>query len=191
MSTLFQPVSGKLGQIIIESPDSSVAPHLEFFIEIEFSKVELDDETVKPFFRGSNIVVPADSWRALQSSKYEFPWMPKPGSIDAGVLAFGIRNPADLVALKFGEAKEGKLAVSFEMEVDFEIEADRDEIGQVKVEITDFPLEIGSLKISTALARRFDQDSYQIESAVRAVVDSTAYGSISKVPGGFEMGVSV
>jgi hypothetical protein len=117
--------------------------------------------------------------------------MPKPGSIDAGVLAFGIRNPADLLALKFGAAKEGKLAVSFEMEVDFEIEADRDEIGQVKVEIAEFPLELDSLKIATALARRLDQDSDQIENTVRAVVDSSAYGSISKVPGGFEMGVTV
>jgi hypothetical protein len=180
-----------LGQIIIESPDSNVAPHLEFFIEIEFSEIEFEDEKVKPFFRGSNIVVSADSWRALENSKYEFPWMPKPGSIDAGVLAFGIRNPADLLALKFGAAKEGKLAVSFEMEVDFEIEADRDEIGQVKVEIAEFPLELDSLKIATALARRLDQDSDQIENTVRAVVDSSAYGSISKVPGGFEMGVTV
>jgi hypothetical protein len=190
MSASLQPLLGRLGQLIVESPDTSVAPRLEFFIEIEFAETELDGEVVKPFFRASNIVVSANSWQSLAGSNHTFPWMPKPGSIDAGVLAFGIRNPADLIALDFGVIKEGQIEVSFETEVDFEIEADREELGQVTVVITNFPLAIEPLKLATSLVRRCEGDPDQISEAVLKVVDANAYESVTKVPGGFEMGIA-
>ncbi|MDF1738935.1 MAG: hypothetical protein P1U86_07235 [Verrucomicrobiales bacterium] len=190
MSASFQPVSSTLGQLLSESPDTGGKPQLGFFIEIEFAEVELDDELVKPFFRASNIIVPVDSWKALAGSKYEFPWMPKPGSIDAGVLAFGMRNPADVIALEFGEVKEGKLTVSFETEIDFEIEADRDELGQVKVALTDLPLELAPLKIGTSIVKQCEDDPDQLANVVSGIINTSDYGAITKVPGGFEMGVS-
>ena len=162
-----------------------------FFIEIEFAEIELDGELVKPFFRASNIVVPAESWKALTNAKFEFPWMPKPGSIDAGVLAFGIRTPADLIALEFGEVKDGKISVSFNTEIDFEIEADRDELGQVKVEIANLPLELGPLKIGTSIVKRCEDDSDQLAEAVSKHINMSDYDCLVKVPGGFEMGVSL
>ncbi len=191
MSASFQPVSSTLGQLLSESPDTGGKPQLGFFIEIEFAEVELDDEPVKPFFRASNIVVPVDSWRALAGMKYEFPWMPKPGSIDAGVLAFGMRNPADVIALEFGEVKEGKLTVSFETGIDFEIEADRDELGQVKVELANLPLELAPLKIGTSIVKQCRDDPDQLAEVVSAFINTSDYGAITKVPGGFEMEVSL
>ena len=190
MSTQFSPISGKLGQLIFESPDSGLVPRLEFFIELEFQEAEIDGESAKPFFRASNIVVDAKSWKDLEHSSYEFSWAPKPGSIEAAMVLFGEQNPADVVALNFGGAEAGKLSVSFETEVDFEIEADRDELGQVELSFSKFLLEIAPLKIATSLAKRCQGDSEAISKAISEIIDSSAYGAVSKVPGGFELPIN-
>ncbi len=189
MSSPFQPIAGKLGQLIFETPDSETPPRLEFFIELEFAEAEIDDETVKPFLRASNITVEAKSWKDLENSTHEFPWAPKPGSIEAAMLLFGEQNPADVTALSFGEASGGKLPVTFSTEVDFEIEADRDELGQVEISFADFSLEIAPLKIATSLAKRCEGDPDTITRVVADLIDTNAYGPLEKVPGGFEFPV--
>ena len=190
MSTQFSPISGKLGQLIFESPDSGLLPRLEFFIELEFQEAEIDGELVKPFFRASNIVVEAKSWKDLENLSHEFPWAPKLGSIEAAMVLFGEQNPADVGALNFGGAEAGKLSVSFETEVDFEIEADRDELGQIELSFSDFPLEIAPLKIATSLAKRCEGDPEAISKAISEIIDSSVYGAVSRVPGGFELPIN-
>ncbi len=187
MNSIFQPTLGRLGQLIFESPHTGIEPRLEFFLEIEFEEGEFDGETEKPFFRASQIVVPAKSWQDLENSSHEFPWAPKPGSVDASMRLFGEQNPADLTALRFGAIQAGKIAATFRTEIDFEIEADRDELGQVELEFSDFPLEVGPLKIATSLEKRYHGAPEEITGAISGIIDLDAYGPVTKVPGGFEL----
>lgn len=180
----FQPAGGKLGQLIYENPGEGVEPHLQFFIEISFQPFELDDEVMNPLLRINQIVVPAKSWKDLENSEYEFPYAPKPGSVDGAVMLFGEQNPADVTKLKFGGCEDGKIAVQFATEVDFEIEADRDDLEQIEMEF-DLSLEIQPLRVSTSLEKRCDGDADEIRKAVSEVIDLEAYGSLEKVAGGF------
>ena len=84
----------------------------------------------------------------------------------------------------------GKIPVSFKTEIDFEIEADRDELGQIELKFTDFPLEVAPLKVGTSLAKRCDSDPAAIGAAVAEIIDASAYGPVSKVPGGCELPIS-
>ena len=190
MSEIFQPTLGRLGQLIFESPHEGIEPRLEFFLEIEFAEGEFDEEPGKPFFRANRILIPARSWRDLEGTVHEFPWAPKPGSADASMLLFGEQNPADVTALRFGAIENGKIAVSFSTEVDFEIEADRDELGQVELEFSEFPLEVGPLKIATSLEKRHHGDPEEIAAAIAGIIDLNAYGSVAKVPGGFALEIA-
>lgn len=180
----FQATSGKLGQIIYENPDEGIAPQLRFFIEIAFAPFEWDGETLTPLFRADNIIVPVKSWRALTNTKHEFPWAPKPGSVEAAILLFGEHNPADVTALKFGPLTDGKLSAEFATEVDFEIEADRDDLEQIEFEFS-LPLSIEPLRISTRLEKRCQGDEATIMSELASLIETDAYGDIEKVPGGF------
>ena len=190
MSEIFQPTLGRLGQLIFESPHEGIEPRLEFFLEIEFAEGEFDEEPGKPFFRANQILIPTRSWRDLEGTAHEFPWAPKPGSVGASVLLFGEQNPADVTALRFGEISEGKITVSFATEVDFEIEADRDELGQVELEFSELLLEIGPLKIATSLEKRHHGDPEEIAAAIAGIIDLNAYGPVTKVPGGFALEIA-
>lgn len=185
MSDQFRPKAGRLGQLITESAASKSGLRLEFFIEIDFAEAEIDGETVTPFFRASQIAVPVQSWSGLANTEHEFPWTPKPGSVDAAMLLYGIQNPADVVALRFGEIDGEKIIVSFKTEVDFEVEADRDKLGQIEIELSEFALDIQPLRISTNLEKRCDGDPDGIGNAISAVVDLSDYGPVTKAPGGF------
>lgn len=180
----FNPVEGKLGQLIYENPGDGIEPRLQFFIEIAFQPFEIGDEAVSPILRVDNIVVEASSWKDLQSQTFEFPWAPKPGSVEAAVLLFGEHNPADVIKLAFGEISEGKLPVSFETEVDFEIEADRDDLEQVEMEF-DLALTPQPLRVSTSLEKRCQGDETEIHKAISDLVRISDYGEIEKVPGSF------
>jgi hypothetical protein len=185
----FQPAGGKLGQMIFENPGEEIDPHLQFFIEIAFQPFELDDEVLSPLLRINNIVVPAKSWKDLAESGHEFPYAPKPGSVDGAVMLFGEQNPADVTQLQFGECQDGKIAVQFSTEVDFEIEADREDLEQIEMNF-DLLLEVQSLRISTSLEKRCDGDEDAIVSAVVGLVDLEVYGPLEKVAGGFVFSVS-
>jgi hypothetical protein len=161
---------------------------LRFFIELSFAPFEYDDETLTPLFRVDSIEVPVKSWRDLENQTFEFPWAPKPGSVEAAMLLFGEHNPADVTAIQFGSIEEGKIEVAFETEVDFEMEADRDDLEQIEMSFS-LLLEIDSLQIATSLEKRCEGDPEQIREAVAPLVDLDAYGSIEKVPGGFVFGV--
>ena len=181
----FVPAEGKLGQLIFEDPGAGIAPRLEFFIEIAFQPFDIDDEEVKPLFRGNNIVVPgARSWQALEQSVHEFPWAPKPGSVDGAVLLFGVHNPADVTKLAFGDVAEGKIAVNFSSEVDFEVEADRDDLEQVELSF-EMALTLEPLRVATSIEKRCQGDESAITAAIAEFVDLDQYGPIEKVPGGF------
>ncbi len=182
--TYFKPAAGKLGQSIYENPANGLDPRLQFFIEISFASFEIDDETVSPILRVDNIAVEARSWTALENQVFEFPWAPKPGSVEAAILLFGAHNPADVTKLTFGSIDGGKVRVSFETEVDFEIEADRDDLEQVKMAF-DLTLEVEPLRVSTSLEKRCEGDESKITSAVSGLVDLDDYGAIEKAPGGF------
>lgn len=180
----FKPVSGKLGQLIYENPADGVEPRLQFFVEIAFAPFEIDDESVSPILRVDNIVVEAESWKSLQNQIFEFPYAPKPGSVEGAILLFGEHNPADVTKVSFGSIEDGKIAVSFETEVDFEIEADRDDLEQVEMSF-DLALAVDPLRISTSLEKRNQGDEPAITAEVGSLVDLESYGEIEKAPGGF------
>ena len=179
------PVSGKLGQLLFEDPGAGISPRLEFFIEIALQPLDLDGEEAKPLFRANNILLPGiRSWKSLPESAHEFPWAPKPGSVDAAVLLFGVHNPADLIALAFGAASADTIDVSFSTEVDFEVEADRDDLEQVEMKF-DMALSVEPLRVATSLEKRCQGDAAAIAAAVGEWVDLADYGALEKVPGGF------
>ena len=181
----FVPAEGKLGQLIFEDPGAGIAPRLEFFIEIAFQAFDIDDEEVKPLFRGNNIIIAgARSWQALERSQREFPWAPKPGSVDAAVLLFGVHNPADVTLLEFGDVADGKIEVSFSTGVDFEVEADRDDLEQVELSF-EMALTLEPLRVATSIEKRCRGDESAITAAIAEFVDLDQYGPIEKVPGGF------
>lgn len=180
----FTPASGKLGQMIFENPGAGIAPRLEFYIEIAFQPFEFDDEELSPILRLNGIQAEAKKWSDLAEQTMEFPYHPKPGSIDAGIHMFYVQNPADVTALKFGEITDGKLPVAFDTEVDFEIEADS-ELEQVSMSIQTL-LEITPLKVATSLEKQHKGDVAAITTAVTGLVDLDAYAELEKVPGGFE-----
>ncbi len=188
-NVLPSPTAARLGQLIVDASEGEENYRLEFFLEIDFPEAEIDDEDVRPFFRASNIDLGVKSWRAIADSAHEFPWAPKPGSIDAAVLLFGEQNPADVTALKFGSIEDGKITVSFSTEIDFEIEADRDELGQVAEAFESLVLEIGPAKVSTAIAKRCEDDPEQITAALADAIDLSCYSAVEKVPGGFAFGI--
>lgn len=184
----FTPASGKLGQMIYENPGAGIAPRLEFYIEIAFRPFELDDEEVSPILRLNGILADAKQWSDLAGQSMEFPYHPRPGSIDAGIHLFYVQNPADVTRLAFGDITDQKLPVTFDTEVDFEIEADSD-LEQVEMSI-DCLLEITPLKVATSLEKQHKGDIDAITSAVADLVDLGSYGALEKVPGGFEFPVA-
>lgn len=179
------PVSGKLGQLIFEDPGAGIAPRLEFFIEIAFRALDVDGEEMKPLFRANNILLPGvRSWKGLENTAPEFPWAPKPGSVDAAVLMFGVHNPADVTALNFGALSDGNIEVSFSTDVDFEVEADRDDLEQVELKF-EMALTIEPLRVATSLEKRCQGDESAITAAVAEWVELSDYGALEKVPGGY------
>lgn len=178
------PKSGKLGQLIFENPGAGIEPRLEFFVEIGFGTIETEEEELSPILRLNNILTGAKSWRELAGRKLEFPYHPKPGSIDAGVHLFHVQNPADVTALQFGDMVEGKMPVAFDTEIDFEIEADS-EWGQIELSV-DQLLEIGPLRVATSIEKRHQGDLDAITAEVASLVDLEAYDALEKVSGGFE-----
>ncbi|MDF1755029.1 MAG: hypothetical protein P1U89_19730 [Verrucomicrobiales bacterium] len=183
----FSPASGKLGQMIFENPGGEIKPRLEFFIEIAFRPFELGDETVSPILRINSIQAGVKKWSELAGKTLEFPYHPKPGSVDAGVHLFFVQNPADVTKLTFGEISDGKIPVNFDTEVDFEIEADS-ELEQVPLTLA-CDLEIMPLKVATSIEKQCDGDPEVIVKAVNDLVDLDAYGDLEKVPGGFQFPV--
>jgi len=190
MSDSFQPVTGKLGQLIRDSSESANGLRLEFFVEIEFGEVEFDGETETPLLRVDGIDVEAKSWRDLENTTHEFPYAPRIGSVDAGMILFGCRNPADVIRVAFGVIDGNRVPVTFDTEVDFEIEAGRDDLEQVGIDFVDFPLEISPLRIGTSLAKRCEDDPEKIADAITAVVSRDDYGPVEAVPGGFELSIA-
>lgn len=186
--TYFKPSGGKLGQLIYENPADGVESRLQFFIEIAFAPFEIDDETVSPILRVDNVVVDSMSWKGLQNRAFEFAYAPKPGSVEGAILLFGEHNPADVIKLSFGSSEGGKIRVSFETEVDFEIEADRDDLEQVEMSF-DLDLEAQPLRVSTSLEKRSGGDEAEITTAVSSLVNLDDYGAIEKAPGGFVFSV--
>ena len=179
------PVSGKLGQLIFEDPGAGIAPRLEFFIEIALKPLDVDGEEMKPLFRANNILVPGvRSWKALANSVHEFPWAPKPGAVDAAVMMFGVYNPADVTGLKFGAADDGRIDVSFSTEVDFEVEADRDDLEQVELTF-EMSLSIEPLRVATSLEKRCQGDEVAMADAASEWVELADYGALEKIPGGY------
>ena len=181
----FVVAKGKLGQMIYENPGAGIDPRLEFFIEIAFQPFQWQEQELSPILRINGLVVEgARDWRALSDQSYQFPYAPKPGALDAGIHLFHVQNPADVTAIEFGKADANKLDVKFSTEVDFEIEADC-EWEQVPLEIV-CELEAAPLRIATSIEKRFQGDQTEIEKFAADLVDLTAYGSLQKVPGGFE-----
>ncbi|MEM1294609.1 MAG: hypothetical protein AAGH89_04545 [Verrucomicrobiota bacterium] len=179
----FQAASGKLGQSVFGSREEGEA-ELRFFIEIAFRPFQWDDEEQTPLLRIDGISVPVKSWRELAEKEFEFPYAPKPGSVEGAILMFGEHNPADVTRLEFGTVEGGKLRCRFETEVDFEIEADREDLEQVEMEFN-LLLEVEALRVSTSLEKRCEAEPDQITAAVGKVVDLSNYEPLEKVPGGF------
>ena len=180
----FEMASGKLGQMVYENPAAGTGPELRFFVEIDFHPFEWDGAEHAPKFRIDNISLPVKSWKKLVGREFEFPYAPKSGSVDAAVLMFQEHNPADVIRIFFGELKEERLRCQFETEVDFEIEADRDDLEQIEMSFN-LMLEIEDLRVSTGLEKRCQGDPDILTELVGDVVDLSNYGSLEKVPGGY------
>ncbi len=177
--------------MIFEDPGAGIAPRLEFFIEVALRPLDVDGAEVTPLFRANNIIVPElRSWRGLENSMHEFPWAPKPGSVHAAMLLFGVHNPADVTRVRFGAiAGDGdgvRIGVNFSPQVDFEVEADRDDLGQVELHF-EMPLTIEPLRVATSLEKRCQSDAEAIAAAIAGtgLVDLGDYGPLEKVPGGY------
>ena len=185
----FLPSEGKLGQLVLETPapgSDGAGPRLEFFLEIAFRPFEWEDETLTPLLRVDRMSLPSiRSWRDLENTTHEFPFAPKPGSVEAAIPLFYEQNPADVTRIEFGDIREGTIAVRFEAEVDFEIEADREDLGQVGLQF-DLPLKVEPLRVSTGLEKRLNGEPADISDVVGEAVDRDAYGVLEKVPGGFQ-----
>lgn len=187
----FVSSSGKLGQLVKEEPESAAGVQLVFFVEIAFEKFEWQGQELAPILRVNGLNPEGvKQWRALERQRYEFPYAPKPGSLDAGIHLFQVQNPADVTALQFGAMDStGKLPVQFEAEVDFEIEADM-EWEQVELQI-DCALEVASLKIATSIDKKCPGDESAIYEMLGDVIDTEAYESMVRVPGGLEMPIKL
>lgn len=184
LENAFHPVTGKLGQRISENPGEGQAPLLRFFIELTFASFEYEGEVLTPLFRVDSIEVPVKSWRDLENGTFQFPWAPKPGSVEAAMLLFGEHNPADVTEIRFGGTANGKIRASFDTEVDFEMEADRDDLEQIEMSFA-LDLEVDPLQVATSLEKKCQGDLDQIRNAVAPLVRLEDYGSLEKVPGGF------
>ena len=143
---------------------------------------------MSPLFRANGIRPEAKSWQSLANTEHEFPWAPRAGSVDASVLLFLERNPADLTKLSFGDIADGKIRARFSIEVDFEVESDRDDLGQVAMEL-DLELVAMPLRVATSVEKRLKGDPDAITNEVKGIVDLSQYGAVEKVPGGFEFPV--
>ena len=104
----FLPASGKLGQMIFENPGAGIEPRLEFFVEIAFRAFVLDDEEVSPILRLNGIHADVKKWTDLESKILEFPYHPKPESIDAGIHLFYVQNPAECHRTEFRKNQGSK-----------------------------------------------------------------------------------
>lgn len=186
---IFETVSGKLGQSVYENQAKGCEPELRFFVEIAFVPFEWDGEGHRPLLRIDNLLVPVESWQGLSEQVYDFPYAPKPGSLESAVLMFGEHNPADVTRIEFGAIENGKLNCAFETEVDFEIEADRDDLEQIEMSLN-LLLDVEPLRVSTSLEKRCKGDAAQIAGAVKNVVDLSKYGSLEKLPGGFAYSIT-
>lgn len=183
MSDLFKPTSIILGQQILDSPRSDAPPSLDFFLEITFAEDEFDGETGTPFLRANHLASGTDSWRPMTDFQLV-------SHDDADMLLFGVRNPVELTNLKISEGGDGTLEISLNAEIDFEMEAYRDELGIVELDLANQPLQLGQLKIHTSLEKRFKGDPDEITKYIAQSIDLTAYSSIEKVPGGYEFPVA-
>jgi len=85
------------------------------------------------------------------------------------VLRFGQHNPADVTRIEFDPVSDGKLVCRFGTEVDFECEADRDDLGQVEMSF-DLPLKVDPLHVSTPLEKRCQGDPAAIREAAGQAV---------------------
>lgn len=179
----FQPQSGKLGQTVFKSPGDS-APELRFFVEISFRPFDWDDESQSPLLRIDNLTAPVKSWTELAERSFEFRYAPNPGSVEAAVLMFGCHNPADVTGIEFGAIEDGRLPCRFETEVDFEMEAGREDLEQVEMAF-DLLLQVEPLRVSTSLEKQCDGDPDAIREIVGQAVDFSQYGEIEKVSGGY------
>jgi hypothetical protein len=186
---IFETASGKLGQTVYENQAEGCGPELRFFVEIAFVPFEWDDEAHRPLLRIDNLLVPVKNWQGLAGQAYEFPYAPKPGSLESAVLMFGEHNPADVTRIKFGAIDNGKLNCVFETEVDFEIEADRDDLEQIEMSLN-LSLDVEPLRVSTSLEKRCQGDADQIAGAIKNVVDLSKYGNLEKLPGGFAYSIT-
>ncbi len=184
----FQPASGKLGQAVYRHPDDA-QPELRFYVEIAFLPFKLEEETFSPLLRIDNMRIAVKGWDELAERAFEFPYAPKPGSVEAAVLMFGHHNPADVIRIEFGSVESGTLACRFETEIDFEIEAGREDLEQVELTF-DLPLSIEPLRVSTSLEKQCQADPESIREVVGTVVDLSRYGEIEKQAGGFVFPVS-
>ena len=139
----FVPSEARLGQLLVESPDSD--PRLEFSIEVEFEEGEFDGEDGTPFLRISNLTAPGRSWRSIANQS----WGGSGAStdrLDAMMLLFRVPNPVKVQSLQLGEVEPGgKIGASLKIVADFESEADRDSLEEVEIEIGSLSLKNKSL----------------------------------------------
>ncbi len=181
----FTPLTGRLGQLLAETPGAG--PRLEFFIEIEFEDGEFDGEDGSPFLRINHLRAPGRSWRSLQNQS----WGAGDGQADAGdldavILLFRASNPVAIRSLSLGAFDaDGRIPVSMQMVADFESEADREGLDEHGIDLEGLALELGPLRISTRLEKQLRGDEDATRAAVAEVIELADYGPLEKVQGGF------
>lgn len=171
----FTPAVAKLGQILSEA-SGELRP--EYFIEIAFEPFEYEDEEHQPLLRINGLGAGVRSWKALSGLELENP------DLDASVQMFYEQNPMEITKLKFGDSDGDRLRISFDVVIDFEMEAGS-ELGELPLSL-DRLFDVGGLTIGTSIEKRCRGDAALIIEEVKEAFDTSEYGSLEKVHGGYE-----
>ncbi|MEM9478888.1 MAG: hypothetical protein AAGA58_04405 [Verrucomicrobiota bacterium] len=177
--------TGKLGHLVFENPDEATGPKLGYTLEINFEPFELEDEEVTTSVWLSGIPLPAKSWRDVASTSCDDSAL---NAIDGSMRLFNAMNPVFVDKLTFGESDGQTIEVTFEGEADFRMHGDED-YGTLPLNLS-VKLDIDNLRIGTSIEKRLGGDPEAIAAEIQEVVDLSAYGELTKVPGGVVFPIS-
>lgn len=177
----FAPAQGTLSQWIVEDPDRDVPPHLSFAIDLPFHPFQLDGEEVATALWLGGLDARVRHWRELTGSEP----FPDPFELDGVIRLFGMPNPVEIEFLKFGEATAATLALALRGQIDFEACAECSDWGLVPCSFQ-AQLAVGPLRISKSIDRRCQADPDRMDGEVRKWLDLDGFGSLEKVPGGWQ-----
>ena len=186
----FLPTAARLGQLLAETPNEDHDLTLEFSLEVDFEEGEFDDEIGTPFLRINHLRPPGKSWKSIENQT----WSDQDSTgetqnvedLEAVILLFGSSNPVEVRQLQFGTFdSEHRIEATIQLVADFEVEAYRDSLDEVAIEVQKLSFTLEPLRISTRLEKQFRGDESETTKAVEPYLDLDHYADLEKIPGGF------